>query len=164
MSANLLTHGIAILELPPQEPYGFLCTYDPNPDNFPTYPCDPEDFCGKDNINYDVNYDESDENIYNWYTKLDLVCKPKSATSYIAISCMVGIFLGVIVVPRLGDLIGRKPVYWASLVWSVPCLVLVSFTTKVLVVDIGAFMAGPCIIARMSCGFLMLMEHMPTKH
>ena len=31
-------------------------------------------------------------------------------------------------------------------------------------VDIGAFLAGPCIIARMSCGFIMLMEHMPKKH
>ena len=26
MSANLLTHGIAILELPPKEPNGFICT------------------------------------------------------------------------------------------------------------------------------------------
>ena len=77
---------------------------------------------------------------------------------------MVGIFLGVLIIPRLGDLIGRKPVFQAALIGSIPCLVLVTFVTKVYLVDIGAFLAGPCIIARMSCGFIMLMEHMPKKH
>ena len=110
MSVNLLTHGIAILELEPQEPEGFICTDTNNPGS-PSYPCEKEDFCDVPGIDYDVNYDSSNENIYNWYTKLGLVCKPKSATGYIAISCMIGIFLGVLIVPRLGDLIGRKPIF-----------------------------------------------------
>lgn len=163
MSVNLLTHGIAILELPPKEPNGFLCTNENNPDE-PAYGCSPEDFCDIPGISYDINYAASNENVYNWYIKLDLVCKPKMATTSIAISCSVGVFLGVLVIPRLGDLIGRKPVFWASLFGSMPALLLITFTSKVLVVDIGAFLAGPCIIARMSCGFLMLMEHMHTNN
>ena len=160
MSANLLTHGVAILELPPVEP-GFICTTDTDPVG---YVCSPDDFCDVTSITYAVDFDASNENIYNWYTKLGLVCLPKSATSKIGISCMVGIFLGVLVIPRLGDLIGRKPVMWASLICSIPCLALVTFTSRPLWVDLGAFIAGPCIIARMSCGFIMLMEHMPKKH
>ena len=27
MSGGLLVHGIAYLELPPQEPHGYICTY-----------------------------------------------------------------------------------------------------------------------------------------
>lgn len=77
---------------------------------------------------------------------------------------MVGIFLGVLVIPRMGDLVGRKPILQAALIGSIPCLVAVSFVTKVWMLDIFALLAGPCIIARMSCGFLMLMEHMPRKH
>ena len=72
---------------------------------------------------------------------------------------MVGIFLGVLIVPRLGDLYGRKPVFWAALLGSIPLLCMVTFSTSPLVVDIAAFLAGPTIIGRMACGFLMLMEH-----
>jgi len=82
----------------------------------------------------------------------------------IAMSCMIGIFLGVLIVPRIGDLIGRKPVFWISLFVSLPALILVAFTSSLLAVDIAVFLAGPCIIARMSCGFLMLMEQMERKH
>ena len=70
----------------------------------------------------------------------------------------------MLVIPRFGDLVGRKPIFQAALVGSIPCLVMVTFAKQVLWVDIGAFVAGPCIIARMSCGFIMLMEHMPKKH
>jgi len=70
--------------------------------------------------------------------------------------------LGVLIVPRLGDLFGRKPIVTAALWGSLAPLALVTFPKSVIMVDIGAFLAGPCIIARMSCGFLLLMEHMPT--
>lgn len=113
---------------------------------------------------FDVNYDASEENIYNWYTKLELGCKPKSATTRIAIFCMIGIFLGVIVIPRLGDLVGRKPVFLVALWGSVPSLAVVCFISNLAILDGATFLAGPCIIARMSCGFLMLMEHMERKH
>jgi len=161
MSVNLLTHGIAILELAPKEPDGYICTSDLNPNG---YVCSPDDFCGQSNISYEVNYAASEENIYNLYTRLGLVCKPKSAMAKIAMGCFLGIFLGVLIVPRIGDLVGRKPVFWASLFASLPALILVTISSSLLAVDIAAFCAGPCIIARMSCGFLMLMEQMEKKH
>ena len=161
MSVNLLTHGIAVLELPPQEPGGYICSTD---DISATFTCSPEFFCNEPNISYEVNYEASVENIYNWYTKFDLVCLDKSATSNIAISCLVGVFVSVLFIPRLGDLYGRKPILYTGLIVSVPALVLVAVTTNLLVLDIASFLAGPCIIARMACGFLMLMEHMETKH
>lgn len=77
--------------------------------------------------------------------------------------CGIGVFLGVLIVPRLGDLFGRKPVLFTALCGSIVPLVMVTFTKSVMVVNIGAGLAGPCIIARMGCGFLLLMEHMPSK-
>ena len=156
MSCNLLTHGIAILEL---EPTAYICVSAEFPQG---YEC--TDPCGAEVTSYSVDYAAANENIYNWVTKLGLVCKPKSTTAHIALAAFVGVFLGVLFIPRLGDLIGRKPVFIACLIGSLPALIMVTFTTSPLVVTIGAFIAGPCIIARMSCGFLMLMEHMPQKH
>ena len=158
MSVNLLTHGIAILELEPDENNGYICK--PDAVHTTDWACSADQFCENPYADPNaINYDGSNENLYNWYTKLELVCKPKSATARIATSAMIGIFLAVLVVPRLGDLYGRKPVFWGSLLCSIPLLFLVTFSSSVLLVDIGVLLAGPCIIGRMSCGFLMLMEH-----
>ena len=72
------------------------------------------------------------------------------------------IFLGVLFVPRLGDLLGRRPVVYTGLIFSIPVLCGATFAAKLLTLDIVVLFAGPCIIARMGCGFLLLMEHMPT--
>ena len=160
MSVNLLTHGIAILELAPQEPGGYICTAEATG---VSYVCNPEEFCGVDGISYEVNYAASTENIYNWYTRLGLVCKPKSVMSRIGIICMTGLFLSVLFVPRLGDLFGRRPILMTAFLGSIVPLAVVSFAKQVWLVDTVAFLAMPCIIARMSCGFLLLMEHVPRK-
>ena len=158
MSVNLLTHGIAILELEPDENNGYMCKADAA--HAADWPCSAEEFCQNPYADPSaINYDGSKENLYNWYTKLELVCKPKSATARIATAAMIGIFVAVLIVPRLGDLYGRKPVFWGALLFSIPLLCLVTFSSSAIVVDVGVLLAGPCIIGRMSCGFLMLMEH-----
>ena len=73
MSVNLLTHGIAILELAPVEPNGYLCT---NKATGIVSGCSPDDWCGNDMVTSEVNYAADPANIYNWYTKLELACKP----------------------------------------------------------------------------------------
>ena len=158
MSVNLLTHGIAILELEPDEDNGYICKADA--EHASDWPCSKEQFCENPYADPNaINYDGSNENLYNWYTGLELVCKQKSVTARIATSAMIGIFLAVLIVPRLGDLYGRKPVFWAALLISIPLLCMVTFSSSNVLVDVGVLLAGPCIIGRMSCGFLMLMEH-----
>ena len=73
-SVNLLTHGIGILELEVHEPDGYLCT-DKTTGIQTT--CSPEEWCDNSNVDYEINYDADSENIYNWYTKLELPCKSK---------------------------------------------------------------------------------------
>ena len=65
-SVNLLTHGIGILELEVHEPDGYICT-DKDGNKFT---CDPEEWCNDSSLDYEVNFDADNENIYNWYTKL----------------------------------------------------------------------------------------------
>ena len=113
-------------------------------------------------MTFEVDEAANIQNIYNWYISLNLVCLDKFATSSIAISTLIGIFIGVLFVPRMGDLYGRKKVFWFSLILTIPAIAFVSVTKKVLFVDIATFFCGPGIIGRMSAGFLMLMEHMPT--
>ena len=101
-SGGFLTHGIAILELAPKDP-GYICT-DTSVQGSESYDCSPDDFCGNNNIKYKVNYEANRENVYNWYTKADLLCKSRAATSMIAMVAFFGVFLGCLFIPRLGDL------------------------------------------------------------
>ena len=64
-------------------------------------------------IEYKNPNGEPNENIYNWYTSLGLVCNPakKKAMALIAVCAIVGISLSCLFIPRMGDIYGRKPMY-----------------------------------------------------
>ena len=126
--------------------------------------CDPPEFCDEENVEFEVNYDANRENIYNWYTTLNLGCIKKLQTSLIAISCMFGIWVGVLFVPRMGDLYGRKPVFCASLTLQVLPYVFMALSSRLWVIYLAAFVFGFCIIGRMSAGFLLLMELVHSRN
>ena len=60
-----------------------------------------------------VNYEASKYNVYNWWTKLEIACKPnpKKAVSLIATIALLGLGVSCLFLPRLGDIYGRKPIY-----------------------------------------------------
>lgn len=102
-------------------------------------------------------------NVYNWYTKLDLVCKNKKAMAFIGTFAFIGISLGCLFVPRLGDLYGRKLIFLISMFVQAPIYAVASWTSNLKIVYGMCFLIGPCIIGRMSQGFLLLMELVPSK-
>ena len=109
--------------MPPEYP-GYLCSTatatditcapKPNPE-FADVPVDTF-FCNNPDItSYEVDFAERPSNLYNFYTSLDLCCKPKRATALIAMAVFAGSAIGCLFMPRLGDLWGRKPIFCASL-------------------------------------------------
>lgn len=109
LSGGFVLHGIAYLELAPNE---YLCN---------GTPCTAEEFCAQpspsftaDSIDYTNKVDgEPNENVFNWYTKLGLVCSPdkKRQMAMIATLALLGVSISCLFVPRMGDLYGRKPIY-----------------------------------------------------
>lgn len=153
-------HGLAILEVPPQLP-GYICTNQDQPGV--SYECSPSQFCENSSISYEVDY-STPENFYNWTTNLLLVCKGKQATANIGLFAFAGVFVGCLFAPRLGDTLGRKPVYLFSMFASVPIIGAAASLKSLYVIYFAGFCIGPAIIARLSCGFLLLMEHVPRKY
>lgn len=139
-----------------------MCTYDSDPTMTPVV-CGPDDFCGVDNISYVVDTAANKENIINWYTQAGLMCKPHSVTAMIGTVAFAGVFLGCLIIPRLGDLYGRKPVYLGSMIVQGPVLLIVCLTDNLKLLYVVVFIFGASIIGRMSCGFLLLMEHVPRE-
>lgn len=173
MSGGFIAHGIAYLEMPPEYP-GYLCTVG----NLTKQTCAPEfdpDYTGTEVpsyfwcdtnsgvSHYEVDYEANPANLNNLYTQLRLGCMKRRATALIAMAVFAGSAIGCLFMPRLGDLLGRKPVFCFSLAFQAPLLASITFLHGIKLIYIAAFFFGICIIGRMACGFLLMMELVPTK-
>lgn len=127
LSGGLIVHGIAYLELPPSgpgtnpaiQPYmQYMCT-DTTDFSLPMYACGKVAWCNNLNqtglkvTSASVNYEASKYNLYNWWTKFEISCKPSpnKAVSFIATIALLGLGLSCLFLPRMGDIFGRKPIY-----------------------------------------------------
>jgi hypothetical protein len=174
MSGGFISHGIAYLEMPPEYP-GYLCTTTTSigevvcapklntEKEFEDVP-EPTFFCDNDQVtSYKVDF-EHPSNLYNLYTSLNLCCKPKRATALIAMAVFAGSAIGCLFMPRLGDLWGRKPIFCVSLAVQAPLMFSITYIKSLQAIYAAAFIFGICIIGRMACGFLLMMELVPTKY
>ena len=128
-----------------------------------TYLCSPEDFCDKPDIVFSINY-SNHLNFYNLYTQYDLVCKKKFATTLLNMIAFSSAFVGCTFLPRCADLFGRKKVFVVAVVAQFPAYAVLTATHSLMVAYAAVFCFGMATIARLSGGFLLLMEVMPTRH
>jgi len=163
MTGGFVLHGIAYLELPVGEEgdLGYYVTY---PDGT-VIPGTAEEYCAnnpsfkKDTIVRDEALNPRNKyNLYNWETKLGLVCKGKLATSLIAFIAVAGVAISCLFIPRMADLYGRKNIFVVALLSQVVVFCVAGIPSNIYLVYVGAFFLGPCVIGRMSCGFLLIME------
>jgi MFS family permease len=117
-----------------------------------------------DVLAFEVDLEESPANLINLYTHLDLMCKPKKATAFVAMAVFAGSAIGCLFVPRLGDLLGRKPIFCIALAVQAPLLGSITFLKSLKIIYAACFVFGICVIGRMACGFLLMMELVPTKN
>jgi MFS family permease len=105
-------------------------------------------------------------NIYNWFVKLGLVCDPnsKKAVSLIATVALLGISLSCLIIPRMGDLYGRKPLYVFALCLQIPVYIAFCIWKTMIPIYITAFLLGPCVTGRLACGYLLLLEMVPKRN
>lgn len=166
MTGGFVMHGLAYLELPVGEggEEGYIVTFTdgslPNPRAGTA-----EEYCAnnpsfeKDTIerNEDLN-PRNRFNLYNWMTKLGLVCKGTFATSLISFIAIAGVAISCLFIPRMGDLYGRKYIFITAICAQVPVYFVAGYFSGIYPVYVAAFFLGPCVIGRMSCGFLLIME------
>ena len=163
MSGGFVINGIAYLELP-VEGDGYIVTYtdgsspNPRPGTYIDY-CAQDPSFKKDTIERDEELNPRNKfNLYNWMTKLGLVCKEPVATSMIATIAIAGVALSCLFIPRMGDLYGRRFIYITAICAQVPVYFVAAYFSNIYYVYVAAFFLGPCVIGRMSCGFLLIME------
>ena len=166
MTGGFVMHGLAYLELPVGEngEAGYIVTFTdgslPNPRAGTA-----EEYCANNPSFKSDTIERNEElnprnkfNLYNWMTKLGLVCKGTFATSLISFIAIGGIAISCLFIPRMGDLYGRKYIFITAIFAQVPVFFVAGYFSGIYPVYVAAFFIGPCVIARMSCGFLLIME------
>jgi len=166
MTGGFVMHGLAYLELPVGEngEAGYIVTFTdgslPNPRAGTA-----EEYCANNPSFKSDTIERNEElnprnkfNLYNWMTKLGLVCKGTFATSLISFIAIGGIAISCLFIPRMGDLYGRKYIFITAIFAQVPVFFVAGYFSGIYPVYVAAFFLGPCVIARMSCGFLLIME------
>jgi hypothetical protein len=64
----------------------------------------------------------------------------------------------------MGDIYGRKPIFVTCLALQAPLFGIITWTKSAYIAYGCIFLAGPCIIGRMSCGFLLIMELVHSRN
>lgn len=72
--------------------------------------------------------------------------------------------VGCTFIPRMGDIYGRKKIYTAAIFAQIPIYFIAGYFSNIYLIYFAAFLLGPTVIARMACGFLLIMEQVPSKY
>ena len=121
----------------------------------------PEDFCDSPElVSYSFNYEE-EGSLRNWVEKYNLTCESGRKIAMIGSSYFFGWLCALLVIPRLGDVIGRKLVFRVGLAFLLVGYTIVMTATSINVLIATMFVIGVCAVARVNCGFIYTMEFVP---
>lgn len=121
--------------------------------------CDPQE---SGVISYAVDY-STDKSIRGWVTQYDLLCESDFAFAMIGSSFFIGAFLGSFILPRLADVVGRKPMFLLGLVLYIVSVVgLLVSTSKVMLYAL-VVLGGVSETGRYYVAYVYAVEILPKR-
>ena len=96
--------------------------------------------------------------------QLNFYCVDKVWLGLIGATFLLGIVFGCLTVARLGDKLGRKPVYFAGLFIQGVCSISVVFSTNFLIDYFCLFLVGISVTMRYYIGYTYNVEMQPRSH
>ena len=109
-SIGLVVNSVVYFELDPQ----YKCTYIDDFGVSQTVDCDKEQMCATNNyVSYSVDT-ESPFSLINWNQQLGMYCTKNAFIGLIGAYAFAGSAVACLVLPVLGDKIGRLPVFLAT--------------------------------------------------
>lgn len=112
-----------------------------------------------------VDY-EAETSYHNWVDpdKLDLTCVSKNTIGAIGSMFFVGFAISSGVVPRLGDKVGRKVPYLASMFAQFLMYILLFISRSIYLTIFCYFIIGLASGGRVAIGTMYLNEFIPAKY
>jgi MFS family permease len=162
LSSSWYVYAWALFERMPED--GFICR--DGPDGIPygkDAGCEPDKFCNDPSIIWEPNY-ISNQDLYNWVTRLDLACEKDFWVGMIGSSYFIGWALTLIWVSRLADIYGRAWIYRVSMVLYIVDLIAVYLVKDITGMIIVNFIMGCLTTARISIGFVYMQEFLTERY
>jgi MFS family permease len=129
-----------------------------------TVDCTRDEMCATNNfISYQVDT-SSPYSLTNWNQQLDMYCTEKLYIGLIGASAFAGSAVACLVLPVLGDKIGRLPVFLTTQLFQIPMYIAAVYTHSIGVVTFLVYYLGFCLIGRFTCGFVLFVELLPEKY
>lgn len=123
--------------------------------------CDAKEACNTDKTyNWKIDVD-SDENLKNWTSELDLYCKSSFEFSLVGSMFFVGTFLGSFVLPRAADIYGRKPLFLIGLTLYIVVVITLFFNKSLAFLYVLMFLGGVAETGRYYVAYVYCVEMMP---
>lgn len=154
-TGGFLFYNLSLLELQPK----YLCTNTTNPGV--EYPCKAADFCGKENVQHRIDWDDK-TSLHNWVETLDLTCAQGTKVGLIGSMYFFGLAGSAIVLPRLSDLFGRKRIYFISMAAHLAVYLVFLLSTSLTLNIVMMFFFGSLSVVRASIGYIYMQEFTPV--
>lgn len=120
-SSGALYYNLTFLELYPD----YICDFK---NGTIVNPCNREDFCPIE-FEPEVNW-ESTTSLHNLVEILDLKCKPSYLIGLFGSSYFIGWVIAGIIIPRLGDIYGRKWLFIGSYILQCIASIIILLSTN----------------------------------
>ena len=128
------------------------------------YHCEPKDFCGADkHVVWDYDY-STPESFNNMIEQLDLPCESSFIIGLLGASFLAGIVIGCLTLTRLGDILGRKPIYILGLCLNASFAMGVVWVTSQPLAFAMIFVYGMSMSSRYYVGYTYNIEMQPKSH
>ena len=153
LSSSWYVYGWALFERMPED--GFVCKKCEDCPEYKCYPDGADGFCDNPNIIWEPNY-ETNEDLYNWVTRLDLACEDKFWIGMIGSSYFIGWAVTLIPATRIADIYGRSWIYRIAMIINIIDLVCVYLVRNIYLMIAVNFIMGVVTSARISIGFVYM--------
>ena len=104
------------------------------------------------------------DSLHNWVQQMDLFCVSSEAIGFLGSSFIAGCFVGSFILPRLADIVGRKPIFIAGLVIYLGVVVGLLVCKNIGFAYFLLFMGGVAETGRYYVAFVYLIEFMPDRY
>jgi hypothetical protein len=125
--------------------------------------CQREEYCDLPYNRRNVDWNDK-ESIHNMIEQLDMNCVESWKVGMIGAVFLFGIVVGCVTLARLGDVLGRKPVYLIGLVMHLSLMVGLLLTSNLNLAFLLMFLFGVSLTGRYYVGYTYNLEMQPKSH